>query len=224
MIDTALAAAQEAARVAQVGYTAVIDRMTPALDLVTVAGNVARSVGSAGGEPAAVEQLALGWAPAWRHGAVTLFEEHRSVGAFGTAGTFPFGITVQANGAHGVLAATAILHEPTARLRSDAALTSEALHSVIDGIRPGVSYATLAAILADATVEVSVPVTLLAFPVEGAVAVPEPGDLLVQDAVLSIGAIARSDEGPIVFQTTVHVKADGAERLEAFPLRLIELR
>lgn len=225
MTGTTPAAALEAARIAQVGYTAVIDRMTPALDLSTVGANVGRSVGSAGGAPADAERVTQAWAPVWRRGAVSLFEERLAEGEFGTSGTFAFGITVVADGAVGALVATAVLHEPSAQLRTDADTTSTALAAVIRSIRPGLTFDELAALLAQQTAEASVPVELVALLLDGAAATaPAPGDVVADGAVIAIGAITRSVEGPIVFQTTVHVSVEGAERLEAFPLRLIELR
>jgi hypothetical protein len=225
MTGTAPAAALEAARIAQVGYTAVIDRMTPALDLSTVAANVGRSVGSAGGAPADAATITQAWAPVWQRGAVSLFEERLAEGEFGTSGTFAFGITVAADGAVGALVATAVLHEPSAQLRTDADTTSTALAAVIRSIRPGLAFDELAALLAEQTAGAGVAVELVALMLDGAAATaPVPGDVVADGAVLAIGAITRTVEGPIVFQTTVHVSAEGAERLEAFPLRLIELR
>lgn len=218
-------AACEAARVAQVGYTAVIDRMTPALDHAVVAANVARSVAGAGGAPAASAPVAAAWSPAWRDGAVSLFDERRTEGAFGTAGTLAFGITVEAGGAVGALAATAVLHEPSAQLRADAAALSTALHALIGAIRVGAVLRDLVDAFASSVEGVSAPVELVTLSFDGPAArVLAPETVIEESVTLGIGAIARSTDGPIALQTTIHVSAAGAERLDAFPLRLIELR
>ncbi len=218
-------AAREAARIAQIGYTAVIDRMTPALDLSIVSANVARSVGSAGGAPTQSPPLAEAWGSVWPRGAVTLFAADQAEGPFGTTGTFAFAITVEALGSVGALAATAVLHEPSAQLRGDAAALSSALRAVIEGIRPGVTATELSSIFAAEADRVSVPVELVVRVLAGdTVRALAPDDLIADGDDVAIGAVARSAEGPIAFQTTVHVSAAGAERLEDFPLRLIELR
>lgn len=225
MIGASTAATREAARVAQVGYTAVIDRMTPALDLETVAANVSRSVGSAGGAPAEPQTLADAWAPIWRRGAVSLFEPHRTQAPFGTGGTLAFGITVEADGALGALIATAVLHELSPQLRADGSALSGALLTVISGTRPGVSFGALTALLVGGTTSVSAPVAPVLLRLDGTVAsTPDPVTLVTEADTIAVGAIARTADGPIAFQTTVHVSAEGAERLDAFPLRLIELR
>jgi hypothetical protein len=220
--------ARESARVAQVGYTAVIDRMTPALTLADVASNVARSVGGAGGTPATLPAL---WRPSWRQGAVSVFDEHLMTGPFDHEGTVSFGISVVVDGEPGDVAATAILHEPSARLRADAAALSDALHGVLEQIGGGVAAASLARTFDERTAEISVPTAaLVAVRRSGAGVVPVVGAGTTRDAtvenddVLRIGALVRTTAGALVYQTTVHVTGGGAERLDDVPLRLIELR
>lgn len=220
--------ARESARVAQVGYTAVIDRMTPALTLADVATNVARSVGGAGGAPAAAPAL---WSPSWRRGAVSVFDEHLMTGPFDQEGTVSFGINVVVDGEPGDVAATAILHEPSPQLRADAAALSGALHGVLERIHGGVAAASLTRTFDERTTEIStLSATLVAVRRSGAGVVPlveagAPADVTVEDGdVLRIGALVRTTAGAIAYQTTVHVTGGGAERLDDVPLRLIELR
>lgn len=224
-MSRAPAAARDAARVAQVGYTAVIDRVTPEHTHEIIAANVARSTANAGGAHAGLPSLEQAWGPAHRREAVTLFEEHRLDGTFGSEGLLAFGITTQSQGHVAAVAATAVFQRPSARLRTDAVTLSCALLAVLDTVGPGVALAALAERFGAGSAEVSRSAQLLVLELDGAggrvLAQSAP---LVEGQVLAVAAIARVHEGPIVYQTTVMVSAEGAERLDAVPLRLIELR
>lgn len=201
-------AARASTRVAQVGYTAVIDRVTPASTLALTAANVQRSVRTAGGEPSPDSPLA-GHLPTWQDGAVTVLAEDQSRNPFGQHGTLAFGISVVVDGLPASIAATAVLHEPSPALRAHAATLSQALDTVLAGLRAGADTVALTQQFTQAA-----PGAELLLP-QGT---PRSGD------VLPVGALATSDEGAITYQTTVLVTDDGAERLDTLPLRLIELR
>lgn len=217
-------AARDAARIAQVGYTAVIDRMTPEHTHELVASNVSRSIASAGGSAAQLPALQQAWGAAWQREAVTLFEDGRRRGVFGTQGLLSFGITTHGmDGAAAAVAATAVLRLPSAQLQADARALSDALHDVIEAIRTGARVPSLTGLLTDATVKLSRPAELVLLDLDERRVLPS-ATTLTPGQVLAVAALARLDEGPLVYQTTVLVGDDGAERLDALPLRLIELR
>lgn len=220
----------DAARVAEIGYTAVIDRFTPALTFADVDANVRRSVGGGGGAPADIPELRDVLPRAWRAGAVSVFEEARTSGPLGAPGPVAFAITAEASGARAAIATTAVLHEPSDRLRSDAAVLSAALRAALERVAAGVPAAAVAAAFHDGIdgsalagrCGDAVGVALEAR--AGLLLAPDAADALQDGEVVFVGSHAQTDAGVIAFGTTVLVTPAGAVRLDGVPLRLIELR
>jgi Xaa-Pro aminopeptidase len=222
----------DAVRVAEIGYTAVIDRFTRRLSLTDVSANVGRSVGNAGGSPAAFPELAAVGSPVWQEGAVWVFEERHTHGPYDKPGPVGFAISAQASGTQGAVAATVVLDEPTPRLRRHASGLSGALEAALALIRDGVEARAVAAAYHDAVGRADlagqVPATLGVPVVAGAAHTlrvdAAKGAVLREGESLALMAFARTEDGVITFGTTIRVSSDGAQRLDGIPLRLIELR
>lgn len=222
----------DAVRVAEIGYTAVIDRFTPRLSLADVAANVGRSVGNAGGAPAAFPELAALGSPVWQEGAVWVFEERHTHHSLDKPGPVAFAISVEAGGIRGAVAATVVLDEPTPELRRHASTLSGALEAVLALIRDGVEARAVAAAYHE-RIEAGdlagrVPATLGVPVVAGAahtLRVDAASSAVLREGdTLALMAFARTADGVVTFGTTVRVSSDGAQRLDGVPLRLIELR
>ncbi len=209
-----------AARVAQVGYTAVIDRMTPQLSFDRISANVLRSVGAAGGEATTLPALSERLSPSWQRGAVILLDEDQLDGELGTRGTLAFAISVAVDGLVGAAGATAVLHDPSAALTKTASELAQGLQSALDAVRIGFGPAELRAAFARRHAETSLILLRLAD-----AATPLTDDeRFAEGDIIAIGAHAQTADGAILFLTSVLIDASGGTRLDQLPLRLIVLQ
>ncbi len=221
-----VSAVREATRVAEVGYTAVVDRMTPALTPAEIAANVLRSVRSAGGGPAPDNTFPRR-DPAWHQDALTVLGAHREDERLAAQAPIAFAITVNVAGTAGTVAATMVLDEPSAQLRHDAATLADALRGVLDQVAAGVTplvleSAFLAAVERRRGTLRRETLAVLRLAGGSAFETADATKALDGTDVIVVSATADSAHGGIVFQATVHV--DSAERLDGVPMRLIELR
>jgi len=228
--DDELALLRDAGRLSEIAYTATVDRMHPELRAFEIARNVDRSLRAAGGGgwwSLDESENGLSSTTSFPEGIVGLLDRRQETGVLDVEDPLPFHL-LPLSGAYGVASATtAVLTEPTREVRAAGEALSSALAAALAEVR---AHALPGAV--DAAFRSKAP--------EGAdfvgfVVGTGPGD-----PVLAPGASRRLDESSavslrasapaipgrprIVFQTTVVVTADGADRLDpVIPLRLIEL-
>lgn len=224
-----------AADLADIGYTAVVDRMTPELRVYEIVRNVDRSLRRAGGGEfwSPLEHAAgvtrAGYYPA--RSIATLLGRHEETGVLDPSQPLPFALYPLSENYTGTAGTTIVFETPGPLLRSLADALSDATETALAAIRPGVRADEVFAIhrralqgtvspdRLDPVIGYSVG-TGLARPLLSATSeeVLEPG------MALSVRTAIAREQGPgIAFQTTVLVTETGNERLNIVPLRLIEL-
>gem|GEM_PF-5457698 len=232
--DDELRRLRQAANLADIGYTAVVDRMTPDLRAHEIVRNVDRSLRAAGGggywspleEPAGV----TGWSH-YPHGSIaTLFDRVPETGVLDVAQLLPFGIHPLSENYTGAIAATIALSEPGAALRSQASLLTDAVQAAIARIGPGVTtgevHAAFASVLADhgTTPAENVIGYGLGTGLTAPLIAADTSDVLEPGMALTIRASSDVPGAPgIVYQTSLVVTGTGHELLNIVPLRLIHL-
>jgi Xaa-Pro aminopeptidase len=234
--DDEIALLREAANLADVAYTATVDRLHPELRAYEIVRNVDRSVRGAGGggwwSPAESE-LDLTGMPAFPRGAVVgLLDRRPETGVLDAGAPLPFHLHPLARCYTGASGTTVVFRPPGPALRSAAGRLAEALDAAIGAVSPGArgdevhrAFSRVAGGSGE-----SEGLSLLGYAVgtgPGPVVVSERagGDLEPRMA-FCLRATART--GParpaVVYQTTVLVTETGAERLDVVvPLRLVEL-
>jgi len=227
-----IAKLREAANLADIAYTATVDRVHPELRVYEIVRNVDRSLRAAGGggwwSLSESEDDLSSTAGFPQEGVVSLLDRHPEAGVLDPEVPLPFQLLPLFDAYTGAAATTAILSRPDRATREAAGRLSGALYATLDILATGVSGAALyEAFVAELG---NLDATLVGFNVgtgPGEVLVT-PGSPRVADdhSVITLRAAARGRHSVpgIVFQTTVLVTASGAERLDVVvPLRLIEL-
>lgn len=224
-----------AADLADIGYTAVVDRMTPELRVYEIVRNVDRSLRRAGGGGAwspledAAGVTRAGYYPT---GSIaTLLGRHVETGVLDPAQPLPFALYPLSENYTGAAGTTIVFQTPGPLLRSLAEVLSDATEAAIAAIRPGVRADEVFAAhrkSLQGTVSPDRLDPVIGYSVGTGIGRPlisaSSRDVLEPGMVLSVrSAIAREQDPGIAFQTTVLVTETGRERLNIVPLRLIEL-
>lgn len=219
-----------AAVLAEIAYTATVDRMHAELRAYEIVRNVDRSVRGAGG---------AGWWSLSERGdtqetvhfphdaVVGLLDRRPETGVLDRSATLPFQVHPLSQCYTGGAGTTIVLQEPSAQVRRRAERLSRGIQSALDAIAPGVPGDAVHRAFTTASEGEG---TLVGFsvgtgPGETLVAA-DAGEELQQRMALTLRAFAPGDAGApgVFFQSTVLVTDAGAERLDAVvPLRLIEL-
>lgn len=229
-----IARLREAANLADVAYTATVDRLHPELRVYEIVRNVDRSVRAAGGggwwSPAESPRPLIATA-AFPHGSVvSLLDRRPETGILDPAANLPFQLHPLARNYTGAAGTTVVFRAPDLVTRERASRLSDALHAAIAALTPGTTggevHRAFSRLVAS---DVTAP-TLIGFSVgtgAGEVVVRAGGDVVLQSgmALCLHASIAGSLERPgISFQTTVLVTESTPERLDVvLPLRLVEL-
>jgi Xaa-Pro aminopeptidase len=226
---------KEAANLADIGYTAVVDRMTPELRVYEIVRNVDRSLRRAGGGDA--------WSPL-EHAAgvtrasqfpknslVTLLGRTPETGELDPAQPLPFALYPLSELYTGAAGTTIVFTPPSPSLKSTADALSAAAEAAIAAVAPGVradevfaayKQGLQGAIAADRLNPV------IGYSVGTGVGRPlvtaGSEDVLEPGMAISIRTAASHEQGPGVgYQTTLLVTETGHERLNIVPQRLIHL-
>lgn len=221
---------RSASVLAEIAYTATVDRMHAELRAYEIVRNVDRSVRGAGGtgwwsldERGDVQETVC-----FPHGAVVgLLDRRPETGSLDRDTTLPFQVHPLSQCYAGGAATTLVLQEPSPAVRRRAERLAHGIQAALDAISPGVRGDAVHRAFATASEGEG---TLIGFssgtgPGETLVAA-DAGDELESRMVLTLRAFTAGEIGKpgIVFQTAVLVTDEGAERLDAVvPLRLIEL-
>lgn len=224
-----------AADLADIGYTAVVDRMTPELRVYEIVRNVDRSLRRAGGGEAwsPLEHVAgvtrAGYCPA---GSIaTLLGRHVETGALDPGQPLPFALYPLSENYTGAAGTTIVFQAPGPLLRSLAEALSDATETTLEAIRPGVRadevFATHRQAL-QGTVSPDRLDPVIGYSVGAGVGRPllsaGSEEVLEPGMALSVRTALAGEQGPgVVYQTTVLVTERGNERLNIVPMRLIEL-
>lgn len=226
---------REAANLADIGYTAVVDRMTRDLRSLEIVRNVDRSLRSAGG--------GAWWSPLERAegaGAMThypvqsvavLLGRGVETGVLDVGSTLPFALYPLSRGYAGAAGTTIVLSAPSNALRSQAEALGAGMQAALAVLAPGVSggevHAAFAAALGGAVPLADVDPVLgysLSTGMGGVLVDAHSHDELQPDEAISLRAALPDVGGSgIAFQTTALITENGAERLDRVPMRLIEL-
>lgn len=234
--DDEIARVRAAADLADIGYTAVVDRMTPDLRVLEIVRNVDRSLRAAGGGG--------WWSPLERpEGAgllshypiesiVVLLGRGVETGVLDPAATLPFVLHPLSGGYAAAAGTTVVLSPPSAHVRSCAEALGAAVQAGVGALAPGASTAAVHAAFASALGD-AVPLDELD-PVIGYDLGTGMGGMLIDAAgrdVLEPGqvvtiraAVPHLGGSGVAFQTTALVTEAGAEVLtQVVPMRLVEL-
>lgn len=227
-----IAKLRKAADLADIAYTATVDRVHPELRAYEIARNVERSLRAAGGGGSwSLSESAHDLASTVAYpqsGIVGLLDRHPENGVLDPSVPLPFHLLPLFDSYTGAAGTTAVFSRPDRTTREVASRLSGGLHAVLDALSSGVSGGSLHETF---TAELAgLDATLVGFNVgtgPGEVVV-SPGSTAVtaDHSALTLRAVARGTGSTpgIVFQTTTLVTASGAERLDVVvPLRLIEL-
>ncbi|MFK0009637.1 M24 family metallopeptidase [Paenarthrobacter sp. NPDC090520] len=233
--DEELRLLREAANLADIAYTAVVDRMTPELRAYEIVRNVDRSLRSAGGGDA--------WSPL-EHSAgvtrashfpknslVTLLGRVPETGVLDPGQPLPFALYPLSRLYTGAAGTTIVFEQPSASLKSAADALSAATEAAIAAVAPGVRADEVYAAYKRGLQGAVAPERLdpvIGYSVGTGVGRPllsaGSSDVLEPGMALSIRTAASLDGGPgIAFQSTVLVTGSGHERLNIVPQRLIHL-
>ncbi|GAB3402452.1 Xaa-Pro peptidase family protein [Schumannella luteola] len=226
---------REAANLADIGYTAIVDRMTRDLRSLEIVRNVDRSLRSAGGGG--------WWSPLERAEGASVMTHYpvqsiavllgRGVepGVLDVASTLPFALYPLSRGYAGAAGTTIVLSAPSAELRSQAEALGAGVQAALAALAPGVTggqvHAAFAAALGG-TVPLADVDPLLGYSIGtgmgGVLIDAHSRDELQPDEAISIRAALPGVGGSgIAFQTTALITESGAEVLNRVPMRLIEL-
>ena len=136
---------RQAANLADIGYTAVVDRLHPELRVLEIVRNVDRSLRSAGGGGwwSPLEDEAGTTADSsYPHASIAvLLGRRRESGVLDRGEPLPFALYPLSECYAGAAGTTVVLSEPGAELRSRASLLTDALHAVVAAVRPGATGA-----------------------------------------------------------------------------------
>jgi Xaa-Pro aminopeptidase len=226
---------REAADLADIGYTAIVDRMTRDLRSLEIVRNVDRSLRAAGG--------GAWWSPLERAegaGVMTHYPVQspavllgRGVepGVLDIASTLPFALYPLSRGYAGAAGTTIVLSAPSVELRSQAEALGAGVQAALDALAPGAVggrlHAAFAAALGGTVPLADVDPVIgysLGTGMGGVLIDAASRDELRPDEVISIRAALPGVGGSgIAFQTTALITESGAEVLNRVPMRLIEL-
>lgn len=232
--DDELRRLRQAADLADIGYTAVVDRMHPELRVLEIVRNVDRSLRAAGGGGwwSPLEDHAVTADSLYPHSSImTLLGRGRESGVLDPVEPLPFALYPLSEVYAGAVGTTVVLTPPSERLRSRAALLTEALHAAVAAIRPGVSggevHAAFAAALGD-DVDGHVANQVVGYSIGTGAGRPlltaGSRDVLPPGSVVTVrGSLPGDSAAPVAYQTTVVVTETGNDVLNIVPMRLIEL-
>lgn len=226
---------RQAANLADIGYTAVVDRMHPELRVLEIVRNVDRSLRAAGGggwwspleDDAGVTADAL-----YPHSTIaTLIGRRNETGVLDRREPLPFALYPLSEVYAGAAGTTIVLSPPSAELRSRAELLSDAMQAAIGAARPGATGGDVhAAFAATVSGRVDDAVTNQSVGYSIGTGVGRPTltagsrDALEPGSVISVRASLPGASGaPVAYQTTVVITPEGNDVLNIVPLRLIEL-
>jgi len=233
--DDELRRIRQAANLADIGYTAVVDRMHPDLRVLEIVRNVDRSLRAAGGggwwspleDDAGVTADSL-----YPHSSIATFLGRRAeTGVLDRAEPLPFALYPLSEVYAGAAGTTIVLAEPSAELRSRASLLTDAIGASIAAARPGATGQDVQAAFAGAVagrVPDRVASQSVGYSLGTGVGRPHLAagsrDALEPGSVLSIRASLPGETGaPVAYQTTIVITPTGNDVLNIVPLRLIEL-
>jgi peptidase M24-like protein len=214
------AAFAEAAELAAVGYTAVMDHLRVGMDVREITANVDRSLRRAGGR--------LGWFPPGAGAGSDLVTMHgHGPGTAQLTASSPLRYTLHPllDGCQGFATATAVLSKAGPDLREAAESCSAATEALIAALRPG-------APLRDGYVEAARefgerPGTSRILALRGGSVLPLGSSSELEgraDTVLGVQvSVPGPDGGAVELAETVLVTEAGPRRLAKTPLRLVEL-
>ncbi len=223
---------REAANLADIAYTATVDRLHPELRAYEIARNVDRSIRAAGGGgwwSLSESDDDLGSTAVFpAAGIVGLLDRIPETGVLDTAEPLAFQLHPLSHTHTGASGTTVVFRRPESEIRDTAHRLGAGLNAALSVLAPGASTAEAASRFAAELGDVAA--DLVGFSVgtgpgevviaDGVVSVPEPR------SVLTLRATARGSQGRpgVTFQTTVLVPEAAAERLDVVvQLRLIEL-
>lgn len=215
---------------AEIAYTATVDRMHPELRAYEIVRNVDRSVRGAGGAGwwSLDERGDTAETVCFPAGAIVgLLDRRPETGVLDRSATMPFQVHPLSQCYTGGAATTIVLQEPSAQMRARADRLAGGIAAALETAAPGVTGDAVHRAFIDASAGTG---SLVGFsvgtgPGETIVAA-DAVDELQSRMVITLRAFARGEAGSpgIAFQTTVLIVDEGAERLDAVvPLRLIEL-
>lgn len=215
---------------AEIAYTATVDRMNPELRAYEIVRNVDRSLRSAGG---------AGWwslderndtqeTVCFPHGAIVgLLDRRPETGELDRAAALPFQVHPLSRCYTGGAGTTLVLQKPAEQLRAQADLLSQGIRAALDALSPGVTGQTVHRAFAAASEGVGAIVGFSIGTGPGETLVSRDADaVLTPRMALTLRAFApgQAHAPGVFFQSTALITDDGMERLDTVvPLRLIEL-
>ncbi|WFR68244.1 M24 family metallopeptidase [Curtobacterium flaccumfaciens] len=222
---------------ADIGYTAIVDRMHPELRVLEIVRNVDRSLRAAGGggwwspteNPATTSML-----PYSSHDAIAVLLDRRvDDGVLDRTALLPFVLHPLSELHTGAAGTTITFCPPDAATRSASERLGDAIRAAVDAVRPGAVGSevhaafsrVIGADVADVDRDQVVGHTLGTGPIGPVLAagsdhVVQPGSAFTIRGHLHPADPTRQG---IAFQTSVLVGDDGPEVLDRVPMRLIEL-
>ncbi|QNE36760.1 M24 family metallopeptidase [Leifsonia shinshuensis] len=233
--DDELRRLRQAANLADIGYTATVDRLHPELRVLEIVRNVDRSLRSAGGSgwwSPLEDDAGLTVDSSYPHASVAvLLGRRRESGVLDRREPLPFAIYPLSECYAGAAGTTVVLSEPDAGLRSRASLLTDALRAVIDAAKPGATGAELQSAFRSAVggrVPDDVAAQSVGYGLGTGVSRPflsaGSRDVLQEGSVVSVRASLPGDgSAPVAYQTTVLITPEGNDVLNVVPLRMIEL-
>lgn len=228
--DEELERLRAAGVLAEIAYTATVDRMHPELRAYEIVRNVDRSVRGAGGAGwwSLDERGDTAETACFPQGAIVgLLDRRPETGVLDRSAPLPFQVHPLSQCYTGGAATTIVLQEPSAQVRARADRLARGVAAAVATAAPGVTGDAVhrAFIAASEGVGSLVGFSAGTGPGETLV-VADADDELQSRMAITLRAFARGEPGApgVVFQTTVLIVDEGAERLDAVvPLRLIEL-
>lgn len=225
---------RQAANLADIGYTAVVDRMHPELRVLEITRNVDRSIRAAGGggywSPIEDDAGVTGESLYPLASIATLLGRRRETGVLDPNEPLPFALYPLSEVYAGAAGTTITLSPPSGELRSRAELLGDAVRAAIAAVRPGVNGGEVQSAFARelhgrADEASGQPV---GYSIGTGINRPHltagSRDVLVPGTVVSVrGALSGETSTPVAYQTTVLVTEGGNEVLNTVPIRLIEL-
>lgn len=234
--DDELARLREAANLADIAYTATVDRLHPELRAYEIVRNVDRSLRAAGGggwwSPGEDGRDVTGMT-AFPHGAIVgLLDRQPETGVLDVDVPMPFHLHPLARCYTGASGTTVVFRRPDAELRGRSQRLSSGLYRALESLAPGVRGDEVHRAFAEEFQGVAENghAAFTGYSVgTGAGEVLVGGDstsVLEPRMAVCLRASVRGEAGRpgVVFQTTAVITEQGAERLDVVvPLRLIEL-
>lgn len=215
---------------AEIAYTATVDRMNPELRAYEIVRNVDRSVRAAGGGGwwSLDERSDTQETVCFPHGSVVgLLDRRPETGELDRGATLPFQVHPLSQCYMGGAGTTLVLQKPAEHVRDRADRLSRGIGAAIEAMSPGAAGQAVHRAFTAAAEGAG---TLVGFSTgtgPGETLVSADADVQLQPRmVLTLRAFApgAATAPGVFFQSTILITEQGAERLDAVvPLRLIEL-